>query len=301
VTETTVRPAQEKADPPPVDDRMAVALQRSAINPQALMEQALTNNVGVEVMERLVALAERVQGDIARRAWYDAMAQFQHDCEPITKNETASIRTSGGSYSYSYATLDEITGKVMAAMGPLGLSISYRLKYEAQRVAGVCRVSHSLGHFEESGEVSIPVETGSMGANSAQRIGIAAAYVKRYALLAITGLAPEKDESQPPSATVREPQRVSEQRPPSDGEVGNVWLGTVTVLPETKTGTSKNGPWTMWTVRGHDGTEFITFSRTDSEFARTAGNSAVEVTWELTQRKSKMIVSIQPASDGPRG
>ncbi len=283
------------------------ALQRLALDPQALISRALDTNAPVETLEKLVALAKDVHGEMARRAWYDAMAEFQRTCRPIKKNETAKIQSARGSYSYSYATLDEITGAVMEAMGPQGLSVSYRISHEADRVIATCRISHSLGHHEESGPVPIPIEKGEMGANSAQRIGIATSYAKRYSLLAITGLAPEKDEEAAGEAgpTVAEPRRTSEA-PATNGaapdSTPNPWVGLVTVAPAVKTGTSAKGPWTLWTIVGADGQQFGTFSKSVMDFAAGAGSSPVAIAWQATQRGGRMVATINPVEpDGPAG
>lgn len=164
------------------------------IDPQALILKAIDTGAGIETMERLVALAKDVREVQAREAWYEAMAEFQRTCPAIRKTSNAKITMrSGGSYAYKYAPLDEIMTTILPVMGPLGLSVSWRSKVEAEKVIVTCRVSHTLGHHEESGDIAMPIVAGDGGANPAQRVGIAATYAKRYALLGIIGMAPEDD------------------------------------------------------------------------------------------------------------
>lgn len=54
------------------------------------------------------------------------------------------------------------------------------------------RLIHSSGQWIES-DLSIPV---SMGKNSAQSIGIATTYARRYSLMAIAGVAPDEDDGE---------------------------------------------------------------------------------------------------------
>jgi ERF superfamily len=173
----------------------------SVMDPQALIASAVEHGAGIETLERLVALAKEVRAEQAKAAYYEAMAEFQRQCPRIPKPAKARISMkSGGSFEYSYAPLDVIMEKITPVMGPLGLSISYRMLQAKDTVTAVCRINHELGHYEESGEVTMPVtlaktaEGGYTGANPAQCVGIAASYAKRYALLAITGVAPQGDD-----------------------------------------------------------------------------------------------------------
>ena len=169
--------------------------QLARLDPQSLIAQAITAGAGIDTMERLVALAKDVREVQAREAWYAAMAEFQRSCPSIKKTAKAKIQTrGGGAYEYKYAPLDEIMAVIQPVMGPLGLSVSWRSTVEKEAVVVSCRVSHTLGHHEESGGISMPVGQGDGGANPAQRVGIAATYAKRYSLLGIIGMAPEDDD-----------------------------------------------------------------------------------------------------------
>lgn len=166
------------------------------LDPQALITKALETGAGIDTMERLVALAKDVREVQAKEAWYEAMAEFQRRCPAIKKTATAKITTrSGPGYTYRYAPLDEILSVIQPVMGPLGLSVSWRSRVEPAQVIVSCRVSHTLGHHEESGEIAMPIVQGDgTGATPPQRVGIAATYAKRYALLGIIGMAPEDDD-----------------------------------------------------------------------------------------------------------
>lgn len=184
------------------------------LNPQDLIAKAIETGAGIETMERLVALAKEVREVQAKEAWYEAMAEFQRACPPIKKTKRATI-TGRANYSYTYAPLDEILSTIQPVMGPLGLSVSWRNRVEGDKIIANCRISHTLGHHEESGEIPMPVAIGDdgRGANPMQRIGIATTYAKRYSLLSIIGMAPEDD----PDAQGPPPQ----QRAPQDQPQGN--------------------------------------------------------------------------------
>jgi hypothetical protein len=161
------------------------------LEPQALIERAIDHGASVEALERLFNLAQQVRAEQAREAWHGAMAEFQRTCKPIKKSASMTVP---GRKEYAYAPLDSILSTIQPAMGDLGLSVSWRSRFEPQHVIVSCRVSHMLGHHEDSGEIRIPVTADGAGANAAQRIGTATTYAKRYSLLGILGLAPEDDD-----------------------------------------------------------------------------------------------------------
>lgn len=255
------------------------------LNPQALIEQAVAGGAGIETLERLVALAKDVRAEQAREAWHDAMAEFQRTCPPIKKTAKADT----GKFKYRYAPLDEIMTTILPVMGALGLSVSWRGKLVQNAVSQNCRISHALGHSEESGEVSIPIESGDRGATPPQRVGIATTYAKRYALLSIIGLAPEDDddaqsagESRP---TVQQPRRASapsddsehpfgaepiseSARAQLDGEAEG-WTRLRFVKHALLTGTNKNGAWELHSFHDADGTNYGTFDKKLADFLLT--------------------------------
>lgn len=260
------------------------------LDPQALIAQAIQNNSGVETLERLFALAKDVRAEQAREAYNQAMAVFQKDPPKIIKSKRGEV---SGRFSYTYAPLEGIMTAILPILGPLGLSVSWRNKFEPGRVISNCRISHDLGHFEESGEISVPVSEDKMGASGAQRIGIALTYSKRYSLLSLIGIAPEDDPDAQPEPTPM-PRRASEQsqsQPPRETE----WTGTITRVI-SKAGETNGKKWSLFILVGSDGTEFSTFDDKDAEFARQAGKAPVSILWEATA-KGKKVLSLQPATE----
>jgi len=245
--------AAEQPAPAPAPAPQAIAPARQ-LDIQALIERAITDNSAVEVVERLLAMAKDVRAIQAREEWYRAMAEFQRQCPPIKKTKAADIVSQKGSrFTYRYAPLDEILETTRPIMGPLGLSVSWTTRFENKTVIANCKVSHEAGHFEQSGEVPIPIDEGGMGASVAQRIGIATTYGKRYSLLSIIGIAPEDDDdaahSDQPRSTVQQPRRTSEAtqqanaatEPPEGTEKA---VGVITEIKVTSGKKSNGDPWT---------------------------------------------------------
>jgi hypothetical protein len=183
------------------------------LDPQALIIAAVQNNAGIETMERLVALAKTVRDQDAKEAWHRAICRFQESLPAVMKTKSGQA----GAGKFNYAPLSELMEKIQPVMGPLGLSISFRRRQDKEYVYSTCRISHEMGHYEESGEVAIPIEkpaADGKGASAAQKVGIADTYSKRYALLAILAIAPvedpDADSSSERKPTVEPPRRASE-------------------------------------------------------------------------------------------
>ncbi len=293
--EPSMSKSKEKSEAPE-----SAALVR--LDPQVLIERAIENKADVETLERLFALAKEVRALQGKEAYLAAMARFQEDCPPIRKTRAAKIATrSGGSYSYAYAPLQEILSKAQPVMGPLGLSISFRVKHEPDRVIAQCRVSHELGHSEESGEVAIPLSLNDgAGATAAQHVGIASTYAKRYALLAMLGIAPEDDPELKAEASIEMPRRSSQAPTPAAAPAAparepETWVGKILNAKISRTGKKTDGtPWTLYVMQTSDAQEFVTFSETHFKFAKEAGASRVRVVWEPDGRGGKKVVSVEP-------
>src|SRR5262245_6573256 len=120
------------------------------LNPQQLIAQALSAQAPIETVEKLVALAERVHAVTARQAWHEALAAFQAECPPIPKSRKANIPLrSGGSYSYTYAALQDVLNVVTPHLAKHGLSRRWvGAKTDATSVTIVCLIAHRLGHEE---------------------------------------------------------------------------------------------------------------------------------------------------------
>lgn len=270
-------------------------VERITLDPQALIQTALDKNAPVETLERLFELAKNVQAERGRQAWYGAMAEFQRTCPSVLKTKIADA----GRYKFTYAPLSEIMDKIAPVMGPLGLSVSYRVKHDGQRVIAVCRISHEMGHHEESGEVPVPIDTVTAGPSAAQRIGIASSYAKRYALLAITGIAPQDEEEQPgkDKTGVSMPRRASDPEPPVEASVVNEWVGKILKV-DTRTGKTNGNPWTLYVLTTSDAQEFSTFDKAHADFAVASIGSLVRVSWEKTKKGGMKVLTIDPAEEG---
>jgi hypothetical protein len=154
----------------------------------SLVQMAIDKGVPVDILERLVALKERVEERDARKAYFDAVANFQDQCGEIRKSKTAEIVTqNGGRYSYTYAPLEEITRTIRPHLRALGLSYSWDVHSDGDKVLTIaCVLRHVDGHSERA-LFPVPIDT-TAKMSGAQKNGAALTYGKRQSLLSVLGL-----------------------------------------------------------------------------------------------------------------
>ena len=118
----------------------------------------------------------------------DALVALQANLPAIKKDNTADT----GKYKYKYADLTEVSERIIPLLGPLGLAwvtapnlteLGFGLSYELRHVSG----DKIAGFY--------PLPNGAP-----QEIGSAVTYARRYALCAVTGVAPGGDDDDAKSA-----------------------------------------------------------------------------------------------------
>jgi len=153
----------------------------------ALIAKALEHNVGIDTMERLLALRERLQAEQARAAFLRALAAFQGECPVIVKTKTVAIRpASGAGYSYRYAPLDIIVEQVRPFLQKYGLSYTIKTRQDEGSLTAICEAHHELGHTEPS-ELTVPIDKAAR-MNDTQKVGAARTYAMRYAFCNAFGI-----------------------------------------------------------------------------------------------------------------
>lgn len=151
-----------------------------------LVRLALERGADVEVLERLVALRERMAEREARKAFFDARAAFQEACPPILKSKDG-LRTKAGKVVSKYAPLD----KILAVAGPVlrehGFSWSWNSRMEDGQQHVDCVLTHELGHSDTS-TFTAPVHKISSLTSGAQDHAGAATYGRRQSFVMVTGI-----------------------------------------------------------------------------------------------------------------
>lgn len=147
--------------------------------PATLLQMAVEQGADIDKLEKLMALQERWEASEAKKAYVKAMAGFREECPAISKTRTA--------HNSMYAGLAETIDTIKKFLSDYGLSHTWRTDQSEGRIAVTCCVTHIMGHQECTTLEGPPDTSGSK--NNIQAIGSTIAYLERYTLFAILGLA----------------------------------------------------------------------------------------------------------------
>lgn len=173
------KPRNGKHKPPALRDESPLAM-----TPMEMLNHAVSNNAGVDVLEKLMALQERWEANQNRKAFDGAIAAAKAEITVIPKNKT-------GHQNKKYADFAAFARAVDPVLGKYGLTYRFRALQD-DKIHVTCIISHSAGHFEEN-SLSGPADT-TGSKNAIQAIGSTLTYLQRYSLVQALGLAASEDD-----------------------------------------------------------------------------------------------------------
>lgn len=126
---------------------------------------------------------------------YEALYKVQQTIKQPKKSETANVTTkNGGSYSYSYATLEAVTKSILDACKGTGLFyMQSPVKNERGEVGVHTVLYHSSGTEIDCGSF-LMARDGSSRMSMAQAEGSVLTFCRRYTLSAIFGLSSDAED-----------------------------------------------------------------------------------------------------------
>ena len=159
------------------------------IDPNVFIEQAIDAKLDIHSLRELILLKKQWDADQAKKAYIEAMAQFQKECPIIIKSKSGGV-TKTGVVAYKFAPIDIIlTTKnkngesVKALISKHGFSYTFNTPITTDKGIKICmKITHNIGHSELS-ELEMPFveKTGVM--SPPQVIASTMSYAKRYAFM----------------------------------------------------------------------------------------------------------------------
>ena len=140
-------------------------------------------NMDVEKLSKLLEMQEKWDATQANKAYVVAMSEFKASPPEILKDRSVSY----GQTSYNHASLGNVTAILNKALSEHGLTASWITSQDNGSIKVTCKITHVMGHSEETCLAAAPDTSGSK--NPIQAIGSTVTYLQRYTLLALTGLA----------------------------------------------------------------------------------------------------------------
>lgn len=160
-------------------------------SPLATIHLAVEKGLDLEKVEKALILQERWEANEARKAYHVAMSAFKENPPQIEKDKTVSYVASGKTVTYNHASLANVVEKITAELSKHGLSVSWNTKQNGA-ITVTCKITHVLGHSEETTLTASADTTGSK--NSIQAMASTITYLQRYTVLMGTGLATDEND-----------------------------------------------------------------------------------------------------------
>lgn len=146
--------------------------------PSVFIQQAIKQGLSADHLEKLMALQERWNANIARTSFNEAMTKFQQKC-PVIKKTKKVFEKNSTKARYEYAPLDSIVDQVKDLLAECGLSYTIKTTNTASDLTATLKITHVLGHSQENSFV-VPIGT-EQYMSDVQKFGARATFAKRYA------------------------------------------------------------------------------------------------------------------------
>ncbi len=160
---------------------------KSPLTAAAALVQQADGKIDVDKLEALLKVQMQWEANEAKKAYVVAMSAFKENPPEILKDKNVQYHTQKGDVDYKHATLYNVTTCINKALSEHGLTAAWVTSQDNGSVKVTCKITHIMGHSEETCLSAPPDNTGSK--NAIQAIGSTVTYLQRYTLLALTGLA----------------------------------------------------------------------------------------------------------------
>lgn len=160
--------------------------------PEKLLELAISKDLDMEKLERLMAMQQRWEAQQSRKAYFKAFSEFQAECPPIPKDVKKTFPTSKGPKTLNYASLGQIGKIIRPVMKKHGLSYRWSQEQANGMMKITCILAHEMGH-EESTSLIAPPDS-NVGNNGLHQNSSTNTYLQRYTLKAVAGLSDIDDD-----------------------------------------------------------------------------------------------------------
>lgn len=161
--------------------------QQVATTPAHLLELAVSKDLDIEKLTKLVELQNQWNAEQNRKAFFQALANFQSICPDIRKTKQVSFETrNGGPTEYFFAPLGDIDRQIRDPLEKCGLTKRWETHDDKDIIKVTCIITHVDGHSERTSMTATPDNSG--GKNAIQARGSAITYMKRYTLIDALGI-----------------------------------------------------------------------------------------------------------------
>jgi hypothetical protein len=152
--------------------------------PMDMIMQAVNSGASIETLERLMALKQQHDAEVAKKAFTEALSKFQEECPEIRKMKSVEFN---GKKAYDYAPLPDIERQIKPLMVKHGFTKSWENTYPGNGKTRVtCVLTHIGGHSTRTDMDVEPDKSG--GKNAIQADGSSITFARRYTLTGALGI-----------------------------------------------------------------------------------------------------------------
>lgn len=168
------------------EETMPVDQGNGSVN--AVVMMAMQKGYEPAFIEKMLDLQERFEANEARKAFYQAVADFKRNPPEVLKDKENS-QFSKGDKKAMYVSLGNLVKTVNPALGEHGLSASWEINQAEKLVKVSCKLSHRFGHSETVTMEAPPDISGGNAKNPIQQIKSTVTYLRAATFEAVTGIA----------------------------------------------------------------------------------------------------------------
>lgn len=212
-----------------------------------LLEQAVAKGAeGVEALERLAGLMERLEDRQAVKAFHDALKAFQRECPTIPHNRsTEEVGREGSKFDFTWADLPQIERYVADPLDRHGFSYSWDSEVHDGLMITTCHLYHEQGHTRSAKHTG-PIE-GRRGMDPQHVYATALGYGRRHSLSQVLGISTVDEAKSAPPEPIDEGQVVI---------LEELWELLMAGVPKDKRPSQRSRFFTALAVRPRDDGEF---------------------------------------------
>lgn len=167
------------------------ALEKSDLNPMALISQAIEKGMSGEQLNGLLEFAKNLKAEAAKEAYFQAFKAFKDSAPKIIKDSKIVHEKNGSSTLIGmYAKLEQVCDKLIPALGKVGLTHRWDSQVNGPAITVTCFLRHQDGYEERGATLTAGPDTGG-AKNAVQAVASTVSYLQRYTLLMSCGLAAE--------------------------------------------------------------------------------------------------------------
>jgi hypothetical protein len=154
----------------------------------SIVKLASNPNVDIDKLNKLLDMQDKWEIRQDKKAMRHALAEFKKNPPAIIKKRMATVQTkAGGTFTYSFADLDNITTEAQKGLAEYGITHGYAILERGTDLTVTCILKY--GSYEEPG---VPLTSGpdtSGTKNDIQAKASTLSYLEKYTFLAAVGMA----------------------------------------------------------------------------------------------------------------